>query len=60
MDGALCSLSCFRFLTIFRTFSFVHNDLTQVNPKILNQETPRRFRYQSHPDRLKELATRSH
>jgi len=39
MDAALCSLSCFSFLTIFQTFSFVHNGLTQVNPKISNLDT---------------------
>jgi hypothetical protein len=46
MDASLCSLSFFMILTIFQTFSFVHNDLTQVNPKILNQETLHRFVYQ--------------
>jgi hypothetical protein len=42
-------------LTIFQTFSFVHNDLTQVNPKILNQETLHRFVYQYHPASHMEL-----
>ena len=60
MDASLCSLSFFMILTLFQAFSFAQNDLTQVNPKISNQETLHRFVYQYQAASHKELATCCH